>query len=60
MEEQMGGDGGTDKQMTRQMDGRTVKQQWLWTHDVMVRRIDGQTDEQTNRQTDKWTTPILE
>ena len=33
--------GGTDERMVRQMDGRMVKQQRLWTHDVMVRRIDG-------------------
>ena len=58
-EERMTG-GGTDEQMVRQMDGRMVEQRRLWTHDVMVRRIDGQTDEQTNRQTDEWTTPIMD
>ena len=30
-----------DKQMVIQMDGWTVQQRGLWTHDVMVRQIDG-------------------
>ena len=58
-EERMTG-GGTDERMVRQMDGRMVKQQRLWTHDAMVRRIDGQTDEQTNRRTDEQTIPIMD
>ena len=40
------------------MDGQGVE--GLWTHDVMVRWIDGQTDEQTNRQMDEWATPIMD